>query len=179
MEWEEKVFVLKRRKVLNEICNSSFSYTYHDLNANSDYSTRSNLQWQLRKIFLWLRNSGPGGVMLVRYINTKQLHSWETKFYQLQVLSRILWSFVDNAIEDVSDAFWLAHIYFHIQSYARAHALLTKPNYLESSYDCRYLAALCLVVWSLRWLKFRLNNQNGKMLWICLTRVSYMLLVLD
>jgi anaphase-promoting complex subunit 6 len=47
--------------------------------------------------------------------------------------------------EDVSDAFWLAHIYFHIQAYARAHALLTKQSYLESSYDCRYLAALCLV----------------------------------
>ena len=48
-------------------------------------------------------------------------------------------------IDDVSDAFWLAHVYFHVQSYARAHALLTKPTFLESSYDCRYLAALCLV----------------------------------
>ena len=47
--------------------------------------------------------------------------------------------------DDVSDAFWLAHIYFHVQSYARAHGLLTKPNFLESSYDCRYLAALCLI----------------------------------
>ena len=48
-------------------------------------------------------------------------------------------------VDDVSDAFWLAQIYFHVQSYARAHALLTKPTFLESSYDCRYLAALCLV----------------------------------
>jgi len=51
----------------------------------------------------------------------------------------------DLTVDDVSDAFWLAQIYFHVQSYARAHALLTKPNFLESSYDCRYLAALCLV----------------------------------
>lgn len=55
------------------------------------------------------------------------------------------WFFIDCRIEDVSDAYWLANIYFQIHAYARAHALLTRPGYIETSYDCRYLAALCLV----------------------------------
>ena len=83
-------------------------------------------------------------MMQVPSTNTKQLPLSATRSSQSQVLHTTA-HYADRYAEDVSDAFWLAHIYFHIQSYARAHALLTKPNYLESSYDCRYLAALCLV----------------------------------
>jgi Anaphase-promoting complex, cyclosome, subunit 3 len=97
--------------------------------------------------------------------DASSLHQYEAAaFVGDKVLS--ITSIVVNGIlcllllDDVSDAFWLANIYFHIQSYARAHALLTKPNYLESSYDCRYLAALCLVY---LWLSFLTPGETVKM----------------
>jgi|ERR1700731_286259 len=81
--------------------------------------------------------------------DANSLHQYEAAAFVgdkvLSITSSFFAKVVSDCTDDVSDAFWLAQTYFHIQSYARAHALLTKPSYLESSYDCRYLAALCLV----------------------------------
>jgi hypothetical protein len=89
----------------------------------------------------WSKSCEIGEGTQAHCTNTKQRLLSGTRSFLLQVRGTASWLIV----EDVSDAFWLAHIYFHIQSYARAHALLTKHNYLEASFDCRYLAALCLV----------------------------------